>query len=450
MVVGGGITGLTAAFRASQQEGFSVTLLEARPDLGGKVDTVALDGARVELSADAFLPRDDVPLRLCRDIGIAAELVEPSDFGGWVFGSGGLTPLPAGTVLGFPTSPGIALRAKPLSIAGRLRAASEIFNRRPLSGPDVSVGSFTRARLGREALDRLVDPLLAGTRAGDPDEMSLAAAVPPVDAAARADRSVIRGLARRAASAHEPPRFLAPRDGMHRIVEALEGAISDVDVRREVRVGSIHHAGQSLTIDLDGDVLGADAAIVTAPAHEAASLLRPLSEDAAAELSGIRAASSAVVNLIFPAGAVRLPPSGSGVLVPRSEATSISGCTWFSKKWPEAAASDGRLTIRCFVGRGIRDPALDLSDRDLVGVVIEELRAMLGFEGGAIASKVTRWDQGMPVYAVGHLERIARIEAALARHPVRLAGASYRGSGIPDCIAQAEAAVRGIVEALRR
>ena len=449
VVIGGGITGLTAAFRASQREGLEVTLLEGRDDVGGKIGTVELEGARVELSADSFLPRDDAPLRLCRDIGIADELVEPVDFGGWLYRSGTSAPLPSGTVLGFPTSARAALRARVLSPAARLRAAAEILHRTPLRGGDVSVADFTRARFGSQVLDRLVDPLLAGTRAGDPAEISLAAAIPLVDAAARSNGSVIRGLAQQRPPGSGPPRFYAPRGGMCRLIEALEARMRTVDVRRGTRASALRANGSGLAVDLDSETITADAVIVATPARDAAALVRPVSSAAATELDALRSASAAVLGLLVPADRIELPPSGSGVLVPSSEATTISGCTWFSKKWP-AAAAPGYVTIRCFVGRGMRDPALDLSDADLTGVVLHELTSILGPLGEPAAVRVVRWNDAMPVYDVGHLDRVDRIAAALARSSVAVAGASYRGSGIPDCVAQAEAAVAGLVETLRR
>jgi len=445
------VTGLVAAFRLSQEPGLDVTLLEARKGVGGKVNTVTLDGARVELGPDSFLPRDDRPLRLCRDIGLAGELVEPHDFGGWLFRAGELRPLPSGTVLGFPASLRSLATARVLSPSERLRAAAELLNPRPLSGPDVSVGAFTRARLGPQVLERLVDPLLAGTRAGDVDEMSLAAAIPPVDAAARSHRSLIRGLASaRKVGGGVRPRFFAPREGMHRLVEALEDAMLGVDVRRDTLVDAIETAGEAFAVRTSNEVIEADAAIVTAPSHAAAAMLRALSRGAAEELERIEHASSAVVNLLFPQDSVRLPAGGSGVLIPSSERMAISGCTWFSNKWPHLAAEDGRITIRCFVGRGARDAALELSDRDLAGVVTEELTRVTTLGAAPSATKVTRWDSGLPRYVVGHLDRVKRIEKELAATPcLRLAGASLRGSGIPDCIAQAERAAAAVVQALR-
>lgn len=448
IVVGGGISGLVAAYRLGRQPEMSVTLLEGGDRLGGKIATVPFGDARVELGADSFLPRDDRPLQLCRDIGIEGDLVEPSGFGGSVWWRGALRPLPAGTVLGFPTSLRSIARTRILSSTGRVRAAAETLRRRPLSGPDVSVAEFTRGRFGHELLERVVDPLLAGTRAGDVTQMSLAAAIPPVDAAARGHGSVTRGLAAMRSNG-VAPRFLAPRSGMQALIDALAAHIQG-DVRLDSPARSVTPRGGGFTIELDNGDLSCDGVLVATPSNRAAELVSGWAPQAAWHLNQIPHSAGAVVNLLFPPAAVTVPAVGSGVLVPSSEAMTISGCTWFSSKWP-ALASENAVNIRCFVGRGARDPALDLDDRDLSGVVVEELSRIVSVSRPPTDSLVTRWDHGMPVYRVGHLDRVARIEALLGEHPgVALSGADYRGSGIPDCIAQADRAVTGVLEHLRR
>ena len=237
---------------------------------------------------------------------------------------------------------------------------------------------------------------------------------------------------------------------MHRLVEALVDAVPDVELRRGVRVDAVEPHGAGFVLNTEGGSLQADAVVVTSPSYAAAGMLGPISQSAAEELAHIRHSRSAVVNLVFPRGSVHIPEGGSGVLIPSSEAMTISGCTWFSNKWPHLAADDGRITIRCFVGRGVQDPALELGDRDLVGVVVEELRSMMPVTAEPSSSRTTRWEAGLPRYTVGHLDRVARIERELSRNPrIQIAGASLRGSGIPDCIAQAERAAGAILEALR-
>lgn len=449
VVIGGGITGLVAAFRLSQQAEVSVTLIDGADRVGGKIETASLEGATVELGADSFLPRDESPLRLCREVAIAGDLVQPSDFGGWVWLGAGARRLPAGTVLGFPASIRSIARAKVLSVPARLRAAAEVLHRRPLTGPDVAVGAFARRRLGRQVLDRLVDPLLSGTRAGDPGDMSLAAALPLVDAAARSHGSVIRGLAHQRRGAAGTA-FYAPRGGMNRLVDALERTLPG-EVRLCTRAERLHRTSAGFAVELDSGTLEADGVIVATPAYETARLVASLSPQAAWHLGQIRHASAAVVNLVFPAGSVATPGVGSGILIPSKAGMTIAGCTWFSSKWPAHAAPDGRVTIRCFVGRRGRDPALDLDDSDLAGVVVAELARLIGISDEPVGTLTTRWERGLPAYRLGHLDRVDRIEGLLGTYPgVAVAGASYRGSGIPDCIAQAEAAARRLLADLRR
>ena len=449
VVIGGGISGLVAAYRLTRQPGLSVTLLEGSERLGGKIATVPLRGALVELGADSFLPRDDRPLQLCRELGIEDELVEPNGFGGSVWWRGALRPLPSGTILGFPTSLRSIAQARVLSPMGRVRAAAELLRRRPLDGPDVSVADFTRRRFGPELLERVVDPLLAGTRAGDVAQMSLAAAIPPVNAAARANGSVTRGLAGMRSPGATGPRFFAPRSGMQTLIDALAGHVEG-DVRLDSPVRSVTPRNGGFTVGLDDEDLACDGVVIATPSGRAAELVSGWAPQAAWHLDQIPHTSSAVVNLLFPPDGVTLPSTGSGVLVPSAEAMTISGCTWFSAKWP-ALASGAAVTVRCFVGRGSRDAALELDDRDLSGVVLAELGRIVPVSAQPLDSLVTRWDQGLPAYRVGHLERVARIEELLSEHPgVTVAGADYRGSGIPDCIAQADRAATGLLDHLRR
>lgn len=449
-IVGGGITGTVAALRLSQGPA-EVVLAEESDRLGGKVRTAQLGDATIELGADSFLPRDDRPLELCREVGVADDLVGPSDFGAWIFARGRLHRMPAGTVLGAPASLAPLARTSLLSLKGKARASLDLIRARPLSGDDVSVGSYIRTRLGAEVLERMVDPLLAGTRAGDVSEMSLAAAIPPIDQAARAHGSLIRGLRRASARSSWKPAFYAPRDGMSRLIEALEAKLGAVELVKGRRVTRVVRSGSGFALETASGSITADAVLLTTPSYVSAELLGDLVPEAAEELAAIPHASAAVVNLLFPPGSVTLPEGGSGVLVPSSERMTVSGCTWFSHKWPEHAAADGAVTIRCFVGRGDRDPALELGDRDLAGVVVAELGRLFGVSADPSAHHVERWERGLPQYKVGHLERVDRIEAALGRAGgLAVAGASYRGSGIPDCIAQAESAATVLLGQARR
>jgi oxygen-dependent protoporphyrinogen oxidase len=439
-VIGGGITGLVAAYELRGRA--EVVVLEASSACGGKIRTTTLDGNTFEDGPDSFLPRDDTPLELCRSLGLADQLIEPADFGAWLWHGGRLVPLPEGSVFGLPSGPMSILKTRLLSPRGVLRAAGDFVLPGPLSGPDVSVAAFVEKRFGREVLERLVDPLLAGTRAGDPSRMSLAAALPQIDHVARTHRSLTLGLRaqRKGARGNAKPRFYSLRGGMQTLVDALLGAI-DADVRTGVIASRVRPDGHGFLIDTNGEQLSVDAVVIAVPAHVAAQVLRDLAPGASERLGSITYATVATAGFVYPSSAVRIPARGSGVLVPRSENRTIAGCTWFSAKWPHAAPP-GTTVLRAFAGRSDGDPALELGDDELLDRMEGDLADILGIGEAARSRRLTRWDRGIPQLEVGHLDAISSIEQQLASWPrLALAGAGYRGTGIPDCIDQARAAV---------
>lgn len=447
VVVGGGVTGLVAA-RELDRAGADVVLLEAAAEAGGKIATKTIENVAVEAGPDSFLVREPWALDLCRSIGLGNDLVRPDVFGGTVWSRGRLHSLPPGLVLGIPTLPVGIVRTGLLSRKGALRAAGDLFNSKPLTGKDVSIGALVRHRLGDEVLERLVDPLLAGTRAGDADELSLAAAAPELDTIARRHRSLVLGL--RAWSPERPgrPVFMAPVGGMSRVVAALKTELNHADVRLGSEVTTVARDGRRLRVESATGDVAADAVVLAAPAHATARQVEAIDAGAGRALGSIPYASVAVVALSYVSTAGSPPATGSGMLVPRVEASTVAACTWYSKKWPASSVPGGFL-LRAVVGRSGRHPALDLDDDDLVRAVHEDLAAKLGLEEPPRSHLVTRWDEALPQYQVGHLDRVTGAELALAqRGPIFLAGAGYRGSGIPDCIRQATEAAAAAVNAL--
>lgn len=446
-VVGGGVTGLVAA-RALDRAGADVVLLEAAADAGGKIATKTIENVAVEAGPDSFLVRDRWALDLCQSIGLGGDLVKPAVFGGTVWSRGRLHSMPRGLVLGIPTLPVKMVRTGLLSRRGALRALGDLFNNKPLTGPDVSIGALVRHRLGDEVLERLVDPLLAGTRAGDADEMSLAAAAPDLDTIARRHRSLVLGLRAWSPARPETPVFMAPVGGMVRLVHALKTELLHADVRLSSPVERVERDGRKLRVSSASGEVVADAVVLTAPAHATARQVEDVDAGAARALASIPYASVAVVALAYPSPAGAPPRRGSGMLVPRAEARTVAACTWYSTKWPASALPDGFL-LRAVVGRSGRHPALDLDDDALVAAVHEDLAGMLGLKEPPRSHVVTRWESALPQYTVGHPDRVTGAELALAQNaPVFLAGAGYRGSGIPDCIRQATEAAAAVVDAL--
>ena len=445
------MTGLVAA-RALSGAGARVVLLEASERLGGKVRTGRLEGQPAEAGPDSFVAREPQTEELCRALGLGEELVEPAAFGAHVWWRGRLRPLPAGSVLGLPPSPWAALRCRLVSPVGAARMAADLVLSGPLRGPDVSVADLVRRRLGSQVLERLVDPLLGGIRAGALEEMSLATAAPQLDALARGHRGLLVGLrAARSGGATGPPRFLGLRSGMERLVEHLAGDLGPETQVRLARpaLGLERLPGGGFEVSTSEQPLPVDGVVLAVPAFAAAGLLRSVAADAAKDLGGIRYASVGLVHLVFPPGTGALPPTGSGFLVPSEERRTLTGCTWVSRKWPHLAPADGGLSLRCFVGRAGEDPSLTLDDRELARRATAEVREALGLSGEPRSTSVVRWKRAIPQYAVGHGERIARVERALGALPgLELAGAAYRGSGLADCVRQGTEAARRVLDEL--
>lgn len=447
-VVGGGITGLAAAWELLGA-GVEVTLFEAGARLGGKIVTDDVAGRPVDLGPDAFLARVPHALDLCRELGLEGELVHPAAEGAAIWVRGRLRALPRGLVLGAPTGPGdlaALVRAGLLSPAGAARAALDVVLPATRFGPDPSVGDVVGRRLGRGLHAGVVDPLVGGIHAGPSDLLSARAAAPQL-ADAALSRSLMAGLRRArggstgtsrsgggaaGAAAGPAPLFASLRGGLGRLVEVLEGGLraGGVAVETGATVGTV-------------PVGGFDATILATPAPVSAALLAAGAPDAAAELAAIDDASVAVVVLVYPASAFTRPLLGTGFLVPATEGRLLTACSFASSKWPHWAAP-GDVVLRASAGRWGDERALALGDDELVARLHDELGAALGTVAGPRLTRVTRWEAAFPQYRPGHLDRVVRAEAAVARWlpGVTLAGASYRGVGIAACVAQGRAAAR--------
>jgi protoporphyrinogen/coproporphyrinogen III oxidase len=448
VVVGGGIAGLAAARRlealAPEAE---LVLLERDGVLGGKVRTERVDGFVVEAAPDSFLTRKARGVGLCAELGLGDELIarRPEHHGSFVRRGNELHPLPEGLTGMIPTSLEALETTELLSSAGKARFAAEEDVPAASGDEDESVAAFVSRRFGREAYDALVEPLMTGIYGGDGDQLSLRATFPQLRAIELEHGSVLRGLT--APPPSELPPFLSLRDGMGALVDALVAGLGRVDVRVGPAVTRVSRREPGYELALaDGDAIVADGLVLATPAFVTAELLAGVDRELAEAHAAIPHASSVVVSLGYSRADV-VPLDGYGYVVPRAEGSDVLACTWSSQKW-EHRAPEGSVLVRVYLGRfGGRDVTTD-GDDELVALARDEI-AFLGVSAIPVLTRVHRWPLGMPQYVLGHPGRLQRIEAALAALPgLALAGAAYRGVGIPDCIASGEAAAESVARAL--
>ncbi len=445
-VIGGGITGLAAAYelRRAGPPDLEITVFESDSRLGGKLRSSPFAGLpAVDEGADAFLARVPWAADLCHEIGLD-DLVSPATGKAYIWWDGHLHALPEGLVLGVPAGLWRLARSGLLSLGGRGRAALE-----PLIGRDHpaadNLGALIRHRFGDEVLERLVDPLVGSINAGDADRLSLEATAPQVAEVAARSRSLLLGLRRRA-PAPSGPVFLAPRAGMQSLVDALASRLPHVQVLLDERVVALGPTGGAW--EVNGRMV--DRVVITTPADVSAATLRAVVPDAAALLAGIGHASVVMVTLAFPETAAPAL-DGSGHLVPKPVQRHITAASWASTKWAHWKLP-GQVILRVSLGRWGDEHAVDEDDEAIVGAALADLDTQLGIHDAPTEVRVTRWPRSFPQYAPGHLARIAAIERSLAMeaHGLMVAGASCRGLGVPACIRQGRDAATAILRSLAR
>jgi protoporphyrinogen/coproporphyrinogen III oxidase len=445
VVVGGGITGLTAAFYASRASA-DVVMLEAGPRAGGKVSSVRLCGLDIDAGPDAFLARVPGAVELASDLGLSLELVAPATGQAWLWSRDLLHPLPGGLVLGVPSDIDALAASGILSPDGLLRARSG-------SGcvvgcaDDVSVAEGIGAHLGAEVVERLVDPLLGGINASDCSRLSLKSASAELFAAS-GSVDLMSALRAQAAArgqigvTEERPVFLTPRGGVHQLVSALVDALGS-RVRVDSAVDSVSYVDGEWSVAVGGSVLRARTVLFATSAAVSASLLSDVAPELAGELASIRTASVALTLLAYPRDSVSLP-AGSGMLVARPDGHLLTAASWWSQKWPHLDTGDQAI-VRASAGRDGDERFLSMSDDALIEALHAELISVLDIRSAPTEAVVSRWINGFPQYDVGHAARVSRIESLCAGLPgLSLAGASYRGIGLPACIRDAKAAVASL------
>jgi oxygen-dependent protoporphyrinogen oxidase len=481
VVIGGGIAGLAAAWELSGGDtgaafgGPRVTVLEASPSLGGALRSEEFAGRAVDLGPDGVLGRRPEAVDLCRAVGLGAELVPIGASGASVWARGRLRPMPAGLALGVPTRWWPVARSGVLGLAGSLRLARDPLAPRPSRrGPigDRALGPLVADKLGAKVVDTLVGPLVGGINAGSVADMSTAAVSPQLLAAAGQRGGLMRALRRmQPSAAGGEPAFWALQRGMGSLVQRLADRLDErgVQLCTGLAAARLERAEEGVPpwiVHSPAGSFAADGIVLAAPAPVARDLLGPHDAEAATLLGGIDHASVALVTLQFPLDALSGPLFGTGFLVPRGSPVPggsvpdgtaageavptllMTACTFLSQKWPHLAR-EGDVLLRASVGRFGDDRPGQLDDDALVARVVHELSAILGINGRPDATRVTRWPDSFPQYRVHHLLRVVGIQAALRRlPPLAVAGAAYRGVGVPACVASGRQAAATVLDAI--
>jgi oxygen-dependent protoporphyrinogen oxidase len=463
-IIGGGISGLSAAFTLEEHRraGASIeyVVFESSPRLGGVLQTEHVDGCLVEAGPDSFLTEKPWAADLCRQIGLGDQLIGSNDAARktYILVHGQLIPIPDGLMFMVPTRVLPVLFSSLFSMGTKIRMAREWFHPPRGAVGDESVASLVERHYGAEMIDRLADPLLAGVYGGEASQLSVRAVLPRFAEMESKHGSLGRGmLAARAkivqGESPAQPLFTSLQDGMQHMADALVARLPPTSLHVKHAVQSVQPYDSGWMIASAAGLEEFDAVIMATPAKATADLLQSKSAVLATELRGIEYSSSVTVTLGYGREVRASLPSGFGFLVPRSEGKRMLATTFVHNKFPHRAPDD-RALIRCFLGGARNEPIFQLSEKEIVQTVRDELRHILELTAEPRFARVFKWKGAMAQYNVGHLERLQRIERLRAQQPgLALAGNGYRGIGVPDCVrsgreaAQFTLAVVGVAEA---
>jgi protoporphyrinogen/coproporphyrinogen III oxidase len=466
VVVGGGISGLAAAYDL-QRNGIETILFESQPRLGGVIETRSWQDCLLDCGPDSFISAKPEALALIKELGLESEVIGSNDHQRttYILKGGKLVALPEGIMMMVPTKVMPMVRTGLLSWGTKLRMARELL-RGPRTYPDRSVAEFVIDHFGEETLDYLAEPLLSGIYGGDPRELSVNSVLPRFVEMERRVGSLSRAVvSSRSAGPRSKEDSRAPvgfastdRDAgrglkSESLFRTLKGGLGTL-VEALSRGLRVEHAsvtaiartdGNRFRVLADGQILETDHVILAGPAWSAGALARGFDGDLAGLLGAIPYSSSAIVSLIYKAAEFDGMRAGFGFLVPKRERKRLAAGTFVTTKF-SFRAPENRIVLRCFFG-GIGDGgALDETDESLVAMAREELRSILGLKAAPVHFTVARWPRSMAQYVVGHADRVREIQRRVAAIPgLHLAGNGYEGIGIPDCIRTGRRAAREVI-----
>lgn len=458
VIIGGGITGLTATYylqKEAKEKGLllDIKLIEATHHLGGKIQTVVKDGFVIERGPDSFLARKQSASRLAKEVGMENDLVNNTAGKSYVLVKGRLYPMPGGSIMGIPTEIAPFITTGLFSPMGKLRAAADFILPRSNPAEDQALGMFFRRRLGDEVVENLIEPLLSGIYAGDIDKLSLMSTFPQFYQVEQKYRSLVIGMKK--STPQQPKKtgekkeskgiFLTFKNGLQSFIDMIEKKLEPNSVMKGYRVETIDKTESGYEVKLNGgEIIHADSVIMSVPHHVTQSIFsQHRLFDTFKEMSSTSVAN---VALAFSEEAIEKDIEGTGFVVSRNSDHTITACTWTHKKWPHSTPK-GKVLLRCYVGRPGEEAVVDLSDDEITKIVLDDLNKTMNITTEPEFVVISRWKDSMPQYTVGHKERIKMVTTSLqAELPgVFIAGSSYEGLGLPDCIDQGEEVVQKVL-----
>ncbi|MDA8100655.1 MAG: protoporphyrinogen oxidase [Nitrospiraceae bacterium] len=470
IIIGGGIAGMAAAVHLKagakvHDKQVDVLVLEKGGRIGGKILTEKIGDYLVEAGPDSFLPEKVQALHLARQVGLEPELLPSNDEfkGTFIFSGGKLHTLPEGVMLMVPTMFWPMVKTSLISWPGKLRMGMEMFIPKRKQQGDESLASFVTRRLGRECLEKIAEPLVAGIHTSNPDNMSVMSTFPRflqmeqksgslihgmISAMKNRPHATLSGPAKARPGAPKMTYFMSFRKGMQELSEACVTFVGKENVRLNAGVKAIEPKGKGYAVVLEnGETLEADHVMLGTAAYDAAEMIREFAPEPAEHMKKIDWSSSGNISLAFRRADLNVKLKGFGFIVPKIENRRINAATYSSIKWSYRAPDD-LVMMRIFMGGGNReDLVYDLDDKQMIQTVLEELDVIVGLKANPQFSRIYRWNRAMPKYTVGHMDRMALLDRLIDIHPgLHLIGCSYKGIGIGGCVAESQIAAEKILK----
>lgn len=456
-VIGGGITGLTAAFFLQQEAikqklPLEIVLIEATHRLGGKIQTLRKDNFIIERGPDSIFDNAQVITDLSKQLKIEDQLISSIPGRSYVAVNNQLSPIPKGSILGIPTEVVPFSKSDVISWSGKLRTACDFLLPPSNVHQDQSLGKFLRKRFGEETVENLIEPVLSGAFSGDIDLLSLHETFPNLSDACKKHRSVIRGIQKETSKLKKEGTkentFVTLKYGLESLILTLEQSLKTAIIYKGVRVQSISKSKNHILLSLNNQHSIPVDGVIVATSHQVATTLFER-DGILKSLLDIPVNSFATISMIFPHNTIKKKFDGDGFFVSRNSEYSITSCSLTHLKWPHRVPENYEV-IKSYVGRAGDESIVELSDSEIEKVVLQDLKSTLKVDDKPIQTVVTRFKQAMPMYTIGHRKRVDQAKKELHElYPtIRLAGNAYEGISLTDCILQGENAATEVLASI--